>query len=188
MGRLPGSDPRRLRSSQGRRPRVGLTKNPRLAEIARQESTRPPRAVWYRARPRDRRTKHPDRARRHPCRLTSVRLRVKRKPARGEPRRATTPSRMPLRPRSARTTPWKVPRAMLRLAVAIPLAGALGLWLGYEVCRGLWTGVAHEGNNRISFRTRPWRFSLAIAVQAGFAATCAVVLLRLLREALVKSA
>ncbi len=74
---------------------------------------------------------------------------------------------------------------MFRLALAIPLVGALGLWLGFEVLRALRTGIANAGGILIPRRSRPRAFWLVAAVQAGFALAAAAVLLKLLHELLV---
>jgi hypothetical protein len=77
---------------------------------------------------------------------------------------------------------------MLRLAVAIPLVGVLLLYPVYGVSLALRTGVANAGGTLISRRRRPWNFWLVVAVQTGFVSLAAVMLLRLLREALAKAA
>ena len=76
--------------------------------------------------------------------------------------------------------------SMLRWALVIPLEAALGLWLGYEAFRAIRTGVANAGGALISVSERPLAFWLVIAVQFGFAASCGLLLLDLLREALVQ--
>jgi len=73
---------------------------------------------------------------------------------------------------------------MLRLAIAIPLAGALCLWLGREVLRALRTGVANAGGKLIHRRERSSAFWLTIGVQSGFMLVTGWLLLDLVRQAL----
>jgi hypothetical protein len=73
---------------------------------------------------------------------------------------------------------------MLRLAIAIPRAGVLCLWLGREVVRALRTGVANAGGKLIHLRERPSAFWLTIGVQSGFMMVSGWMLLSLLLQAL----
>ncbi len=77
---------------------------------------------------------------------------------------------------------------MLRLVIAIPLVGAIFLWLCYEISRAIRSRQANASGILISGRTRVWMFWLVLAIQFGFAFAAAVLLLRLLREATAQPA
>ncbi len=73
---------------------------------------------------------------------------------------------------------------MLRQMIVIVLAGALSLWLLFEIIRALRTGTANAAGTIIPRRKRALAFWLVPAVQAAFATCITFVLASVLRNAL----